>query len=104
MNKKLGFLAIVLIFLLTSCESGYGIWIRSITNEEKIKTSENEEIIPYEKTFYIDYYILDDVSDQGKIRNILTRNLNEIFPNIDNEHYYKKNDELITNLKLLMKA
>ena len=96
-------LPLFLVVSLTSCNSGFGVWIRSITNNQTIKTSENKEILPFENVFYIDYYITKDVTDQNKIRDILTRNLNFIYPFIDTENnYLDDNSNLINNLKLLM--
>lgn len=95
-------LPLFLVVSLTSCNSGFGVWIRSITNNQTIKTSENKEILPFENVFYIDYYITKDVTDQNKIRDILTRNLNFIYPFIDTENnYLDDNSNLINNLKVI---
>jgi hypothetical protein len=103
MKKRLMSLIIILnSVLLTSCNNDFGVWVRGMSNEETIKTSLNTEVIPYEKMFYIDYYITQSVTDQNIIKNILSRNLNRVYKLIDSaNNYLDDSSNLINNVKVI---
>jgi hypothetical protein len=102
--RKFKFLGLLIIMiLLSSCNNDFGIWVRGMTNEVTITTKNGDKFIPFEKEFYVDYYITKSVTDQNVIKAIMANNINRVYKLIDNNNeYLDDNNQLINNVKVII--
>ena len=101
--RKLSLLLIVM--LLSSCKEVTGTWKSFVATDEKVISTVNTRVTPFNTVMQINYFLNDENEDNetlfNNVTNLFNNEVARLHKNFDRHYNYLDNDELINNIKVI---
>ena len=101
--RKLSLLLIVM--LLSSCKEVTGTWKSFVATDEKVISTVNTRVTPFNTVMQINYFLNDENEDNetlfNNVTNLFNNEVARLHKNFDRHYNYLDKDELINNIKVI---
>lgn len=107
MNKTRLILLLLLVSILTSCNTISGEWRSVVASNVDIITTANTNVDPFNTVMQLSYFLNDDYADTNEqtfanVTKIYKETISNLHKRFDRHYYYKnKDDVLVTNVKTI---
>ena len=107
MNKTKLILPLLLVSVLTSCNTISGEWRSVVASNADIVTTANTNVDPFNTVMQLSYFLNDDYADTNEqtfesVTKIYKEKISYLHKRFDRHYYYKnKDDVLVTNVKTI---
>ena len=108
MNKTKVILPLLLVSVLTSCNTISGEWRSVVASNADIVTTANTNVDPFNTVMQLSYFLNDDYVDTNEqtfenVTKIYKETITDLHKKFDRHYYYKNNNEdgLVINVKTI---